>query len=160
MAEQPQPQPQPLQNQPQQATQSNQQQHQIAFLIVTNGALPPDSPGGLHARIPEGARYHRDALRGLLQLIGCKSRHTHKVLQLIFAQVAQRLPELSRASNRRAASACTWGVHPHGEQHAHAQCVVSMDRMEFNELICRCLQEYHYKYSANADELKVAGRWE
>ena len=54
-------------------------------------------------------------------------------------QVQGRLPELARASYRRAAGAAgasCWGVHPlHGDQ-----LCVSMERPEFNELVCRCLQ--------------------
>eukprot|EP00798_Chlamydomonas_sp_ICE-L_P001904 gene1904-33318_t len=71
-----------------------------------------------------------DALRELLQLAGCKPRHSHKLIQIIFMKVQQRLPELGRAYRR---TACCWGVHPF----TNDQVIVSMPRQEFNDLVTR-----------------------
>lgn len=123
-----------------------QDQIRVAFLLVTKGADSHslESP-------PEGHRYTRDAVRGVLQLMGCKPRHAYKILQLMFQHVQQKLPELSKLSYRRG----SWGVFPHGDD----QVYVSMPRQEFNDLLCSCLAEYKYKYAPSSDELKVACRY-
>lgn len=122
----------------------------VAFIIVTKGL---DCPTAGDERRPAGARYTRDAIRGMLQFMGCKPRHAFKAGQLLFQKLDAFAAEVS-CSKFSSGSRQLWGVGSHDATSLY----VSMPRSEFYELVCSTLTEYNYKYAPSSDEIKAACR--
>ncbi|GFR45169.1 hypothetical protein Agub_g6554 [Astrephomene gubernaculifera] len=117
----------------------------VAYVVVTKGLDYPTAED----RRPSGARYTRDAIRGMLQFMGCKPRHSYKAAQLVFQKLERFASEGSKFSY---GSRQLWDVGPHDEGSVY----VAMPRSEFYELICSTLTEYNYKYVPSSDEIKAA----
>jgi hypothetical protein len=116
----------------------------VLSLVVVSGA----HEDCLDEQRPVGARYTRDTLRSLLQVLGCKPRLAYKIMQTIFAAV-----EVAVASSRQQrTSRRTFQVHPPAGTRVH----VSLTRADFNELLSASAAQYCYKISPGSDELKVA----
>lgn len=118
----------------------------VAFVVVTKGLDCPTSENK-----PSGARYTRDAIRGMLQFMGCKPRHAYKAAQLVFQKLERFTAEGSKFAS---GSRQLWGVGSHDEGAVY----VTMPRSEFYELVCSTLTEYNYKYVPSSDEIKAACR--
>lgn len=121
----------------------------ISYLLVTKGVDLQLVEGG--------ARYTRDSVRSVLQLLGVKPRHAYKVAAAVFNRVNTLLPELQKPAHRRADGvSSSWAVWPHNPE--DSTVFVSLPRSEFLQLINSCLTECKYKYAPTPDELKVACR--
>jgi hypothetical protein len=125
----------------------------LLYLIVTPGAAAAADrrDGGR----PAGARYTRDSLRCLLQLLGCKPRLAHKIGALVFSSVeaAAAPPAAGAGARQQRTSRRPFGVHPHGRD---GRIAVSLPRPDFLQLVSAAAAQFAYKIAPTSDELKVA----
>ena len=116
----------------------------IAFIVVSKGT---DHHCDAAASVPQGPRYTRDALRSLLQLLGCTLKHSHKVMSSVFRCMEEQVASTRVRTSRRI-------LHVH--RLCEGRACVSIPRLEFQELLSSCLAQHGYKVAPSADELKVA----
>lgn len=119
----------------------------VAFVVIMKGFDYTTTD----YRRPSGARYTRDAIRGMLQFMGCKPRHAYKAAHLVFHKLEAFASDGRKFS---AGSRQLWGVGAH----ADGSVYVALPRSEFYELVCSTLTEYNYKYASSSDEIKAACR--
>lgn len=126
----------------------------LLYLIVTQGAEAPERRPHDGGR-PAGARYTRDSVRCLLQLLGCKPRLAHKISALVFSSVeALAAPPAPGAGGRQQrTSRRQIAVHAHGRD---GRVAVSLPRGEFMQLVSAAAAQFQYKIAPTSDELKVA----
>jgi hypothetical protein len=124
----------------------------LLYLIVTQGA---DSAERCDGGRPAGARYTRDSVRALLQLLGCKPRLAHKVMGLVFASIEAAVapPAAGAGGRQQRTSRRPFAVHAHGGE---GRVAVSLPRAEFMQLVSAAAAQFSYKIAPTSDELKVA----
>jgi len=124
----------------------------LLYLIATQGAESSERCDGSR---PAGARYTRDSVRALLQLMGCKPRLAHKIMGLVFTSIeAAVAPAGGGAGGRQQrTSRRAFAVHAHG---GGGHIAVSLPRADFMQLVSAAAAHFAYKIAPTSDELKVA----
>jgi hypothetical protein len=124
----------------------------LLYLVVTQGAQAPERRDGGR---PAGARYTRDSVRSLLQLLGCKPRLAHKIAALVFSSVEALVapPATGAGGRQQRTSRRQFAVHAHGRD---GRVAVSLPRAEFLQLVSAAAAQFSYKIAPASDELKVA----
>lgn len=123
-----------------------------SFLSPPKGAESSERCNGGR---PAGARYTRDSVRCLLQLLGCKPRLAYKISALVFSTIEAAVAPPAGGTGARAqrTSRRPFAVHAHG---GYGRIAVSLPRGDFMPAVAA---QYMCKVGPTSYELQVATGW-